>query len=223
MSRLVFAAGLLLGMQGEASAQFFPYTTPPSGYGGFGGGPRPLGPAILPNPPSITPPSYGMTGRGFGGGFGGFRGAGFPFRGIWGGYGYGLGYPYYGYGLGYPYYGYGGGFTYNGYSFDGPTPVYVESQPPAQNIALANVFPAVLTMEFPAPAEVWVNGEKAEGDPSTEWKLTSPELKQGETYTFGVKARWKSGGKTYSYERSVDVASGDHSRALVVAGTEVKE
>jgi len=78
-------------------------------------------------------------------------------------------------------------------------------------------------MEFPAIAEVWVNGVKGEGPATKEWTLSSPVLKIGKEYTFKVKARWTLNGKTYEYERSVDVASGNRSRAQVIAGVEVKE
>ncbi|MBA4186414.1 MAG: hypothetical protein C0467_00200 [Planctomycetaceae bacterium] len=88
---------------------------------------------------------------------------------------------------------------------------------------MVNEFPAVLTLEFPAAAEVWVNGKKGEGDPTTEWTLTSPDLLKGTEYTFEVKARWTVGGKTFEYQRSIKVEGGNRSRALVVAGTEIKE
>jgi len=141
---------------------------------------------------------------------------GFPFSGIWGIYGYGGGYNYGPYGYGYA--------PSLSYSF--APPVY-QAQPveigTAPNIALVNEFPATLTMEFPAPAEVWVNGKKGDGNATTEWTLTSPSLKAGMEYTFQVKARWTVNGKTYEYERNVTVASGNRSRAQVIAGTEIKE
>jgi uncharacterized protein (TIGR03000 family) len=142
---------------------------------------------------------------------------GFPFSGVWlGGYGFGGYDPYYGY------YGYAPSASFN----FGP-PIYenppMEIRPPVGALAIGDQFPATLVLEFPAPAEVWVDGQKGEGKPTTEWTLTSPLIRTGTDFTFKVKARWKAGGKTYEYERNVTVASGNRSRALVVAGTEVKE
>jgi uncharacterized protein (TIGR03000 family) len=134
---------------------------------------------------------------------------GYPRYGVtWGGFGYGFG--------GYPYY----------YSYSIPAPAAPVQAPEPEagpNIALVNVFPASLTLEFPAPAEVWVNGKKGEGEPTMEWNLNSPQLKVGTDFTFEVKARWKVGGKTYEYERTIVVAAGNRSRALVISGNLVKE
>ncbi|MBN9121624.1 MAG: TIGR03000 domain-containing protein [Planctomycetes bacterium] len=152
--------------------------------------------------PMLAPwgyPSYPAFGFGLGGG-GGF---GYPF----GGFGYpSVGYP----PVGYP-----------------PVGVAqsVEPQPPDQTttIALAKEFPATLTVQFPGTAEVWLDGKKVEGTASEERVLKSPVLKEGEKYTFAVKGRWTTGGKTYEAKRSVTLSAGDRSRLLVVSGEEVKE
>lgn len=205
MVRLALPAALLLVLPNAATAQVLQMqpTVPPSGFGvrPFPPG-RPLPPAVL------VPPVFG------GGIFGGFippgyTGRGFPFSGVWGGY--------------------GGWFPYYPYAVPVPAPVVVVPPAPAMpertepTIVLANEFPATLTVEFPAAAEVWVNGTRAEGAAATEWTLKSPVLKAGGSYTFEVKARWTAGGKTYEAERSVQVAGGNRSRVLVVAGTPVKE
>jgi len=148
-------------------------------------------------------------------------GPGFPFSGAWSGFNR------------YPSHGIGG-FGFGGFGFGGgsyPVPVFVPvpvpvgppEPPPQPTLVLANEFPAVLTLEFPAVAEVWVNGQQGIGEPAAEWTLTSPVLKAGGEYTFAVKARWKAGGRTFEYERSVTVAGGQRSRSLVVAGTAVKD
>jgi uncharacterized protein (TIGR03000 family) len=82
---------------------------------------------------------------------------------------------------------------------------------------------ATLAIQFPADAEVWVNGKKDPGKPLTEWTLTSPPLAPGGEHKFEVKGRWKSGGKTFEASRSLTVPVGVRNWLLVVSGTEVKE
>ncbi|WP_162665801.1 hypothetical protein [Gemmata massiliana] len=94
--------------------------------------------------------------------------------------------------------------------------------PPQPRVVLANEFPAILSLQLPAAADIWVNGEKVKGGVSEECVLMSPVLKQGEQYTFDVKARWAVNGKTYENVRTVTLGSGDRSRLLVVSGVEVK-
>jgi uncharacterized protein (TIGR03000 family) len=139
-------------------------------------------------------------------------------------------------GYGYsPYYAPYGGFGY-GYGGNIVTQVIVPAQPvitldppvgvvtrPQPAVVLANQFPATLTLQFPSSAEVWLNGKKLEGAASDERVLTSPVLKTGERYTFDVKARWTTGGKTYETKRNIALGSGDRSRLLIVSGDEVKE
>ena len=82
--------------------------------------------------------------------------------------------------------------------------------------------PAVLTMQFPAAADVWLSDKRVNAVANEEQVLKSPTLKPGENYTFDVRARWKAGDKVYETRRSVAVASGDRSRLLVLSGEEVK-
>ncbi|MCE9563181.1 MAG: TIGR03000 domain-containing protein [Planctomycetes bacterium] len=224
MLRYAFTAALILNLPASSFAQLAPGIA-------AGNGGAPLSPGIAAGW-RMPAPQFGPVGptkyHNGGNSGGGFVPAiptrpGFPFSGIWaGGYGFGGG----GY---YPGYGYGsGGISYApGYSFDfgnpGADALPATVLPPTGNIALVNEFPATLTLEFPAAAEVWVNGVKGEGRATTEWTLTSPVLKAGKEFTFKVKARWTLNGKTYEYERSVDVASGNRTRAQVIAGVEVKE
>jgi uncharacterized protein (TIGR03000 family) len=91
--------------------------------------------------------------------------------------------------------------------------------PPLGAFGQAN---ATLVMQFPAAAEVWLGGKKADGAPATEWTLSSPTLEKGAAYTFEVKGRWKVGGKTFESSRTVTVAAGDRNRLTVVSGTEIK-
>lgn len=218
MTRPALAAVLFLGLPAAASAQPLSpgIAASPGGFGGaplggFGAGagwrsPVPAGP--------FGGPKYPCAG-GVGGGFAPVcppYQPGFPFSGVWlGGFGFG-GAPYYGYG-----YAPATSFAFPSLTAD-PPPIQ-----PGPNLAIGDEFPATLTLEFPAPAEVWVNGKQGDGKPTTEWTLTSPLIKTGTEFTFDVKARWTRNGKTYEYTRTVNVASGNRSRALVVAGVEVKE
>jgi uncharacterized protein (TIGR03000 family) len=80
---------------------------------------------------------------------------------------------------------------------------------------------ATLVVQFPAAAEIWVGGRKRE-DTATEWTLSSPALKPGESHTFEVRGRWKAGGKTFEAIRSLTVKAGDRNRAIIVSGTEAR-
>ena len=126
-------------------------------------------------------------------------------------------------------YGAYGGYGYGyGSSYDYAPSVIVEfvpalpPRPPEPRIVLANEFPATLSLQFPAAAEVWLNGKAVAGGASEERVLTSPVLKPGEQFAFEVKSRWSISGKTYENTRTVTLGSGDRSRLLVVSGTEVK-
>ena len=92
----------------------------------------------------------------------------------------------------------------------------------AAPVATSGEASATLVVQFPATAEIWVGGKKADGDPAAEWTLTSPVLTVGESHTFEVKGRWKADGKTFEASRSVTVAAGDRSRSIVVSGTEAR-
>ena len=225
MRHTVLATIALLLLPLAASAQ-------PSGprHSGFGGGIRPLGvghaPVVSPSIP-FTPLSGGLGGAFSGGSISPYRSSYYgstPGYGYWPGFG-GF-YPYYGYGYGYGGYGYGwGGSSYLSPSVTIQTPLYVPVPvaPAEPNVELSSEAAATLVLEFPAPAEVWVNGKKGEGEPQETWTLTSPSILLGTDYPFEVKARWKANGKTYQYEKSVEVAAGKRSRSLVLSGTEIRE
>lgn len=210
MFRVVFGGGWLFGVVTAAAAQPLTPLTTASGVGGFGGGLRPGTPALV--APTVGP-RWGV-GYGWGGGLISPypNPPGFPFSGVWwGGYGFG-----------------------NPYALIPvvpvvpvvPVPVPVPQprrRPEPPPVIPSNEFPAVLVLELPAPGEVWVNDHKAEGGPAAEWTLTSPVLPAGGEYTFDVKARWTTDGKTYESRRAVTVAGGRRSRLLVLAGAEVRQ
>ena len=81
-----------------------------------------------------------------------------------GGFGW---FPYYGYGYGG--YGYGYGTTSNTVNVY-PT-YYVPVGPSEPDVQLSGLANATLILQFPADAEVWLNGKKGEGEPQTEWTL----------------------------------------------------
>jgi uncharacterized protein (TIGR03000 family) len=128
-----------------------------------------------------------------------------------------------------PYFGTGFGYPYGSVVASPPITVnqsvtnVTAPQRSDQAAVLANEFPATLTVQFPGTAEVWLGEKKVEGAAAEERVLTSPVLKAGEKYTFDLKARWKSGGKTYEAKRAVTLNSGDRSRLLIVSGEEVRE
>jgi uncharacterized protein (TIGR03000 family) len=204
MIRLALAALVAAVLPALASAQWIVSSKSPPRISGFGGGVRPINPT-LPGAGPIMP----------GGGFRPIRPGWTPGPGNWVGPNYWL--PQFGFGFGAPVYPYP-------VPVEVPVPVPVETPQPAEPpVPLSGESNAVLVLEFPADAEVWVGDKKGEGKPHTEWTLTSPPLKTGVEFTFNVKARWQVNGKTFEYVRSVPVAAGNRSKALVVAGTEVKE
>lgn len=113
-----------------------------------------------------------------------------------------------------------------------PRPVYRVIVPPEADpvpaaqpatVVLVGDGTATLAVQLPAPAQLWVDRKKIDGQPVTELTLTSPALKAGESHTFEVKGRWAARGKTFEVTRSVTVAVGVRSKLTVVSGTEVKE
>jgi uncharacterized protein (TIGR03000 family) len=134
-----------------------------------------------------------------------------------------------GWGLGWGYQTYNPWVGY-GYSYGGIVPPDYAPQPAPEQprpddqppVLLAGEFPGTLSVQFPAAAEVWLDGKKAPGS-SAGWTLTSPALKPDQKYTFLVKGRWAAGGKTYESSRSVTVGSADRSRLMVVSGDPVNE
>jgi uncharacterized protein (TIGR03000 family) len=203
MNRLTLASAVaVLGLTSAAPAQI-PVSVA-SGVGGFGPGTRPRTPSLsAPVGPQGMRPGIGRP-RGIVGGV--YP----PYYGGYGGYsGFGYYYP--------PY----DPSPYAAYPYPDPVYVPVYVPPPDPPVRLSGEFPAQLTLAFPAPAEVWLNGEKVEGDPATERVLTSPVLKPGDKFTFRVRARWKVDGQAYEFNREVPVGPGDRSRVAVFSGTAV--
>jgi uncharacterized protein (TIGR03000 family) len=180
--------------------------------------------------PSVAPRGFSYSPfspfTGFAGPFGvGVYGA-YPFgAGAYGPYPFGAGLT-----MSYPFgSGLYGAAPYSVYATGAPYPpplttsASLQPSEPERNAVLANEFPAKLTLQFPAAAEVWLDGKKVDGMSAEEQVLTSRVLKPGEQYTFVVKGRWTSGGKTYETERKVTLGPGDRSRLMILSGDEVKK
>ncbi len=203
---LPFAALLVLFADGPAWGQGFtrPLPTPP---------PVPVRGSRVPYPAASTfTPAPGVRAVA---GFGGF---GFP----------GFGYGYFGYT---PWFG-GYGWGYGGVGMQTPVDPAPVLAPPLQGAGggpapsaaapVAALVPARLTVEFPAPAEVWVDGQKQSGE-NAAWTFTSSPLGASSSHTFDVKATWAVDGKKYEWSREVTVAAGESGRVTVSRGFPVKD
>lgn len=161
--------------------------------------------------PPVYPPDY--WGSGFAGGFGGF----------------------------------GGGFGWAAPVILYPDPVLLYPDPPAAlpTAGTAPLLPphylsaglgrmkraetaamleyrTALTLELPAAAELWVNGDLQSGRAKERHEVTAPRLSAGETWTANLRAEWTAGGRVYEYTTAVTLTAGDSKTLLVYSGTPVK-
>lgn len=209
MARALFVALFVLASAQSLIAQ--PKTRPSGFAGGFDAGTAISPPAGPPTRQAMPPPPAGISG--------GFARPSRPHR-----HPLHPGYPFYGISPGF-----GGWSQFYGYPveipvpIEVPVPVYAPVSPPDPPVELSGEMPAILVLEFPAPAEVWVNGKKGVGDAQTEWTLTSPPVVVGTEYLFSVKAKWTANGRTFEYKKTVPGAAGGRTRSLVLSGIEIKE
>jgi uncharacterized protein (TIGR03000 family) len=167
---------------------------------------------------------YGGYGRGGYGGYG-YGGRGWGYGGYgwgWGGFGWGLGLglglgyyggPYYGYPY-YPYSGYPYGPYAYGYSaypyaagYAGPNP----NMPPNPVSQAGGVVSSDVTLMIRTPpdATVSINGTKST-QTGTSREFVSTGLAPGRSYTFTIRAEWKTAdGKMMDHERSIPVQAGE--------------
>ena len=107
-----------------------------------------------------------------------------------------------------------------------PPPVPVPAVNPARFAEAADraaaLAPATLTLELPAVADVWLDGEQQAGSTDATRTLQSAPLKLGAEYTFRVRARWTEGGTTYEATPTSTVRAGERAKLTVYAGTVVK-
>lgn len=127
--------------------------------------------------------------------------------------------------------GYWGGFYSPGFFYQPPVEVVPPPVPaPVVNPAraaedadrAAAFAPATLTLELPAVADVWLDGEKQASSTDATRTLRSVPLVLGAEYTFRVRARWTEGGTTYEATPASTVRAGERGKLTVYAGTVVK-
>lgn len=72
-----------------------------------------------------------------------------------------------------------------------------------------------VTVEFPAVAELWVNGVKQVGQQQT-WTVAVPTA--GGSAPLTLAAKWTANGAAVQWDGSLTVAAGDHGRLTVLRG-----
>lgn len=117
-------------------------------------------------------------------------------------------------------YGYGGYFASSPFDYrnTGGT-LYLADVPAASDREPTDVRPAapsdraVLALQVPADAKIWVQGEatKQSGEVRT---FVSPPLVPGRVYTYSVKAQWSANGKPIEQSQTVTVKAGNRSQLL---------
>lgn len=75
---------------------------------------------------------------------------------------------------------------------------------------------AQVTLEVPAMAHVWVEGEKQEFR-GTAVRVVSPDLTPGKLYTYAVRVQWMDGKVEVKRELNLPVVAGDR-KVLTVVG-----
>jgi uncharacterized protein (TIGR03000 family) len=211
MFRITIASVALVLLASVASAQPQPRQLPLAP-GIMPGSPWGPGMPFVPAGPVVRPVANNVAGnRVF-----------FPVAMPWGwgvGYGYQTFSPWTGFG-----YSYGGILPSEDFA---PQPSTIIIQPPSRpeptTIALANEFPATLTLQLPAAGEVWLAGKKVTTEKAEEQVLISPVLKPDQQYRFDVKARWTHDGKTYEAVRTITLNPGERSRLQIISGDEVRK
>jgi uncharacterized protein (TIGR03000 family) len=189
MFRSTAALALTLVVCTGAWAQLIIRPPPP-------GPPQPQGviqPVSLPIPGSLTPPSPVQPNRPL------------PMP-------YYFPYTYYdpwGYGAYWPTW-----YDYNSPLYAANYTSYVQVPVPAQAAPVSAPQPppdtrARLTLNVPPNAEVWVGGTKVDAA-ATPIILQSPELREGQRYSFDLKVTWKERDKKQERTRTVVVDGGDN-------------
>jgi len=107
-----------------------------------------------------------------------------------------------------------------------PQPVPVAPPNPARLAEDADraaaTAPATLTLELPAAADVWLDGEKQPSSTATTRTLASSALPIGREFTFNMRAQWVENGTTYEAKQTTTVRAGERGKLAVYSGTPVK-
>jgi uncharacterized protein (TIGR03000 family) len=91
-----------------------------------------------------------------------------------------------------------------------PYEVSVVAQPQDPHVALLNV-------SVPADAEVWLQGNPTKQG-GAQRVFQSPPLKDGQEYTYEIRARWKSEGHNVEVMKLLSIRAGDHLAVRLDAG-----
>jgi len=133
-----------------------------------------------------------------------------------GGLGFGYGYPRYygyGYGYGYPAYAANGYPAYSTYAvpsystYEVPTTSYYPPTETAPAPVATNS--ARLTIEVPADARLWIDGQLSNQTGPVRTYETPATLEPGRAYSYRLVAEWVENGQTVSRERTVQFAAGN--------------
>jgi len=129
----------------------------------------------------------------------------------------GLGfYPYYGsYAYGYPYYGYSNPDygSYYGPNYAAPEGIApstsASAYPPAEPAPVPNaISTARITVQLPADARLWIDGQPTQQAGSVRTFETPTILEPGRTYSYKLRAEWVENGQPIVRERDVSFQAG---------------
>jgi uncharacterized protein (TIGR03000 family) len=138
--------------------------------------------------------------------------------------------PYSSYGPDYPYsvgtnlwfpntaYGYGDYWNPDGnvvYHAEAPVAAYSGASLPAVTTYGAPADRAILNVQVPANAKVWVQGKET-SQTGPERSYISPPLTPGRDYSYDVKAQWTENGQPVEVTRTVTVRAGERTGVLFV-------
>jgi uncharacterized protein (TIGR03000 family) len=139
-------------------------------------------------------------------GFGVGIGLGYPY--YYGNYGYGYGYPY-DYGSAYP--DYGAPYAPNYVPPDViPPQASTSAYPPAVFApAPAPSGSARLTVQLPAGAKLWIDGQSTQQTGALRMIETPPTLEPGRSYSYKLRAEWAEKGQPVERERDVSFQAGN--------------
>ena len=190
---------------------------------------------LLPSNQVITQPRFTTASTGLSVGSIGLGPSGFNYRGMRGGFNRGL-YGGFGFGLGFGYPGIGYGFSYPPAFYNGdpglygtatfpppnpyadPAPNYVEPVlPPAEPAPAPRNDTVLITVQVPADAEVWIEGVKMK-QAGTVRQFRSPPLQFGTIYQYEVRTAWKEATGTVEQTRHLAVRAGDQPSVTFLAG-----